>query len=94
MAVKHKIPLDAIIVKESFREAITQMNTRLARAADIALERVKKAIRERTNPGDCVVVAGIGNTLGIGQGVGELPNKFPQPSEEGEIESDKLFIPV
>ncbi len=93
VAVKHRIPLDAIIVKESFREAITEMNSRIARAADEVVERIKRAIRERTKKGDWVIVAGIGNTLGIGQG-GELPKDFPPPREEEGIESNKLFIPA
>ena len=91
--MKHRIPLDAIIVKESFREAITEMNSRIARAADEVVERIKRAIRERTKKGDWVIVAGIGNTLGIGQG-GELPKDFPPPREEEGIESNKLFIPA
>ncbi|MEM2205253.1 MAG: DUF1512 domain-containing protein [Candidatus Hadarchaeales archaeon] len=93
VAVKHRIPLDAIVIKESFREAITQMNSRIAKAADETVERVKRAVRERTKPGDWVIVAGIGNTIGIGQGK-DLPKDFPPPTKEEEIESNKLFIPV
>jgi hypothetical protein len=93
VAVKHRIPLDAMVVKESFREAITQMNSRIAKAADETVERIKRALRERTRKGDRVIVAGIGNTLGIGQG-GDLPKEFPPPAKEEEIESNKLFIPV
>ncbi|MEM2460543.1 MAG: DUF1512 family protein, partial [Candidatus Hadarchaeales archaeon] len=85
--------LDAIVIKESFREAITQMNSRIAKAADETVERVKRAVRERTKPGDWVIVAGIGNTIGIGQGK-DLPKDFPPPTKEEEIESNKLFIPV
>ena len=91
--VKGKIPVDAIVVKESFREAITSLNRRLAKAADATVERVKQAIRERTKPGDVVIVAGIGNTIGIGQKEKELPKKFPVPKEEkGEIASDRLLF--
>jgi hypothetical protein len=93
VAVKHRIPLDAIVVKESFREAITQMNSRIAKAADEVVERIRRAVRERTRKGDWVIVAGIGNTLGIGLG-GDLPREFPPPAKEEEIESNKLFIPV
>jgi hypothetical protein len=36
-------------------------------AADSVIDSVKRLIRERTNEGDIVLVAGIGNTIGIGQ---------------------------
>lgn len=91
--VKGKIPVDAIVIKESFKEALTQLNRRLAKAADATVERVRQAIRERTKPGDVVIVAGIGNTIGIGQKEKELPKEFPVPKEEKEgIESDKLLF--
>ncbi|MDI6819730.1 MAG: DUF1512 family protein [Candidatus Hodarchaeaceae archaeon] len=92
VAVKHGIPVDAIIIKESFKEAITPLNKRLARAVDFTTERVKQAMRERTKRGDVVVVAGIGNTIGIGQGPDQLPREFPEPTEEKGIESDKLLF--
>jgi hypothetical protein len=90
VAVKHKIPLDAIVIKESFREAITSLNSRIASACDQATELVEEAVRKRTKPGDTVIVAGIGNTIGIGQE--KLPEEFPPPVEEkGAIESGRLF---
>ncbi|MEM2102179.1 MAG: DUF1512 family protein [Candidatus Bathyarchaeia archaeon] len=36
-------------------------------AVDPAIERVKRVILEKTKEGDTVIVAGIGNTIGIGQ---------------------------
>lgn len=92
VAVKHGIPVDAIIIKESFKEAITPLNKRLAKAVDFTTERVKQAMRERTKRGDAVIVAGIGNTIGIGQGPDQLPKEFPEPTEEKGIESDKLLF--
>lgn len=93
VTVKQRVPVDAIVIKESFREAIGPLNKRLAKAADATVERVKRAIRERTKSGDTVVVAGIGNTIGIGQNAKELPKDFPAPKvgEKG-IESDKLLF--
>ncbi len=88
VAVKHKIPLDAIVIKESLKEAITPLNQRLAKGADITVERIKLAIHERTRAGDTVIIAGIGNTIGIGQRADQLPKEFPPPKkEEKEIES-------
>lgn len=91
VAVKRNIPLDAILIKESLKEAITQMDQRLAKAADATVERIKRVIRERTKPGDTVIVGGIGNTIGIGQRADELPKTFPAPKkDEKEIESYML----
>lgn len=92
VAVKHKVPLDAILIKESFKEAIRPLNKRLAQAAEVAAERVKQAVLDRTKPGDVVIVAGIGNTIGIGQRIDELPQEFPAAPEmkKTEIESDML----
>lgn len=91
VAVKRNIPLDAILIKESLKEAITEMNQRLAKAADVTVERIKRVVRERTKPGDTVIVGGIGNTIGIGQRADELPKTFPAPKkDEKEIESYML----
>ena len=91
VAVKRKIPLDAILIKESLKEAITQMDQRLAKATDATVERIKRVIRERTKPGDTVIVGGIGNTIGIGQRADELPKAFPAPKKaDKEIESYML----
>jgi hypothetical protein len=93
VAVNQRVPVDAIVIKESFKEAIGPINKRLAKAADATVERVKRAIRERTKPGDTVIVAGIGNTIGIGQSVKELPKEFPEVKEEEKgIESDRLLF--
>jgi len=64
----------------------------LANSVDMTVERVKRAIRERTKPGDVVIVAGIGNTIGIGQRIEDLPKKFPEPKEEKGLESDRLLF--
>jgi hypothetical protein len=90
VAVKYKVPLDAIVIKESFKEAITSLNSRIAAACDRAMELVEEGIRKRTKPGDRVIVVGVGNTIGIGQE--EIPEEFPPPVEEkGAIESGALF---
>jgi hypothetical protein len=36
-------------------------------AVDNAIERIKHVILERTKEGDKVIIAGAGNTIGIGQ---------------------------
>ncbi|HEX30440.1 TPA: DUF1512 domain-containing protein [Candidatus Poribacteria bacterium] len=94
IATKRRVPVDAIVVKESFAEAIKPMNKRLARGAEIAAERVKKAIRERTKPGDTVIIAGIGNTIGIGQMPGEIPTEFPSPPAREKDELESVALPM
>ncbi|HLE64511.1 MAG TPA: DUF1512 domain-containing protein [Candidatus Bathyarchaeia archaeon] len=66
-ATKQKIPVYALIVKESIQEAITPMKKEIMEAAEKVIERIKTLILERSKPGDTVIVAGIGNTIGIGQ---------------------------
>jgi len=64
---RHNIPLDSIIIKESLEEAISTMKKEIAEASDLVIERIKSIIRERTKEGDVVIVAGVGNSMGIGQ---------------------------
>ncbi|MEM2863925.1 MAG: DUF1512 domain-containing protein [Candidatus Bathyarchaeia archaeon] len=66
-AKRFNIPLYAVIVKESVQEAITPMRKDIAEAADEVIKRIKTLIRRRSNEGDSIVIAGIGNTIGIGQ---------------------------
>lgn len=66
-ASKFKIPLYAIAIKESIIDAITPMKKEISESADRAIEAIRRLILERTKEGDTVIVAGIGNTIGIGQ---------------------------
>ncbi len=66
-AVKWGIPIDAIIVKMGLDEALSTMKKEIVDAADEVVERIKKIIVERVKEGEVVIVAGIGNTIGIGQ---------------------------
>jgi hypothetical protein len=66
-ATQHKIPVYAVIVKESLQEAITPMKKEIMEAGEKVIERIKSLILERSKPGDTIIVAGIGNTIGIGQ---------------------------
>lgn len=67
VAHKYKIPLLAVVIKESLREAIAPMKKELYEGVEKAVERVKRIIRENTKEGETVIIAGIGNTIGIGQ---------------------------
>ena len=66
-ATKAKVPLYAILVKQSILEAITVMRKEIAEAGDKASQVLNRVIEEKTKEGDDVVVAGIGNTLGVAQ---------------------------
>jgi len=65
--VKHKIPLNAIIVKQDLGDAVSPMRKEIFDAVDPTIQRIKRLILERTKKGDNVIIAGIGNTIGIGQ---------------------------
>jgi hypothetical protein len=67
VATKHAIPLYAILVKQSILEAITVMRKEIAEAADKVTQVLNRVIEEKTKEGDEVLVAGIGNTLGVAQ---------------------------
>ena len=66
-ALKHKVPVNAIIIKEDIGDAVSPMRKEIVDAIDGVIERVKRLILERTKTGDSIIIAGIGNTIGIGQ---------------------------
>ncbi len=65
--LKHKIPLNAVIIKQDIGDAVSPMRKEIFDATQVAIERVKRVIREKTKEGDNVIIAGIGNTIGVGQ---------------------------
>ncbi len=67
IALKFKVPVISIAVKVDIGDAISPMRKEIATAVDGVIDRVKRLIRERTKEGDLVIIAGIGNTIGIGQ---------------------------
>ncbi len=67
VATINKVPVYAILVKQSILEAITVMRKEIAEASDKVREVLQRVIEEKTKEGDDVLVAGIGNTLGVAQ---------------------------
>jgi hypothetical protein len=65
--MEKKIPLNAIIIKQDLGDAVSPMRKEIFEAADPVITRIKRLILERTKKGDNVIIAGIGNTIGIGQ---------------------------
>jgi len=66
-ALKHKVPVNAIIIKEDVGDAVSPMRKEIFDAGDEAIQRIKRLILERTKEGDSIIIAGVGNTIGIGQ---------------------------
>ncbi|MFX1565078.1 MAG: DUF1512 family protein [Promethearchaeota archaeon] len=64
--LEHKIPTDAIVIKESLEDALTPLKKALVDAIPKVIEKMKEYILELTEKGDTIVIAGIGNTVGIG----------------------------
>jgi hypothetical protein len=65
--VKYHIPINAVVIKEDVGDAVSPLRKEVYDSADKVLERVKQVVREKTKEGDTVIIAGIGNTIGIGQ---------------------------
>ncbi len=64
-ATKSGVPLSAVVVNMSSKEAISAMTPKIAEGAEEAVKYVKNLILAQTQPGDRVIVAGVGNTIGI-----------------------------
>lgn len=67
IATKHKVPLYSVLIKEDMGDVYMTMSKEIVDGANVAIERIKIMIREKTKEGDTVIIAGIGNTMGIGQ---------------------------
>ncbi|MBY8988545.1 MAG: DUF1512 family protein [Candidatus Lokiarchaeota archaeon] len=63
---KKTIPIDAIICRQSLENAITTMSRPITKSVHPIVEKIKMGIRKRTEKGAKIIVAGIGNTIGIG----------------------------
>jgi len=60
------IPIDALICKESLEDAITTMKRPITQSVVNFVDRIKASIRKRTEKGAKIIIAGIGNSIGIG----------------------------
>ena len=65
--VKYHIPINALVVKEDVGDAVSPLRKEVFDSIDTVIERIKQLVHERTKEGDNIVIAGIGNTIGIGQ---------------------------
>lgn len=67
VATKNNIPIYAIVIKQSIKEAITLMKKEIADKAEEVETQIHQIIRENTTAGQTVMLVGVGNTLGVPQ---------------------------
>jgi len=66
-ATDHDIPLYAVAIKQGMEHVVAPLVEELMDATEKALSSVKGLILDYSEEGDTVIVAGIGNTVGVGQ---------------------------
>jgi len=64
-ATKYNIPLRALIIKMDLKDAIYTMKKEIFEACERAYDYTRRLIRELTPPNSTIIVAGIGNTIGV-----------------------------
>jgi len=67
IATKNNIPIFAIVIKQSVKEAITLMTKDIADKADDVRSQIYEMIQDNTKPGQTVLLIGVGNTMGVPQ---------------------------
>jgi hypothetical protein len=65
-SIKKSIPIDTLISNQSLEDTITTMQISITQSVPKFIEKLKMSIRKRTEKGSKVIIAGIGNTIGIG----------------------------
>ncbi|MHA1938336.1 MAG: DUF1512 family protein [Candidatus Thorarchaeota archaeon] len=65
-ATENDIGIEAIVIKEDEAAAVGVLDKRILDSVPEVIERIKTSILKRTKPGDKIILAGIGNTIGIG----------------------------
>jgi hypothetical protein len=64
---KSGIPMYALVIKQDISHVVAPMVEELYNACDKAVDVIKRMVDEKTKEGDTVLIAGIGNTVGVGQ---------------------------
>jgi len=67
IAAKHDIPVFAIVVRQSVKDAITLMKKEISDQTEKVRNQVYEMITDNSNPNETVLVIGVGNTLGVAQ---------------------------
>jgi hypothetical protein len=66
-AKEYNIPLHAIAIKQGIEDVIAPLVEELMDSTTNAIESIHRIVREYTDEGDYILVAGIGNTVGVAQ---------------------------
>ena len=67
VAAKYNIPILALVVRQSVKDAITLMNKEISDQTENVRSQVYEMITDNSNPNQTVLVIGVGNTLGVAQ---------------------------
>lgn len=67
IATKNNIPVFAIVVKQSIKEAINLMTKDIANTTKDVTDQVFEIIKQNTKSGQSVLIIGVGNTMGVSQ---------------------------
>ena len=67
VATKYNIPVFAIVVRQSVKDAITLMKKEISDQTEKVRNQVYEMITDNSNPNETVLVIGVGNTLGVAQ---------------------------
>ncbi len=67
IATKNNIPIFAIVIKQSVKEAITLMTKDIANQAETVRTQIHEMIKENTKSGQSILLIGVGNTIGVPQ---------------------------
>ncbi len=66
-AIDNDVPLYAVAIKQGMEHVVAPLVEELMEATEKAVSSVKGLILDYSEEGDTVIVAGIGNTVGVGQ---------------------------
>ena len=67
VATKYNIPVFAIVVRQSVKDAITLMKKEISDQTENVRNQVYEMITDNSNANETVLVIGVGNTLGVAQ---------------------------
>ena len=67
IATKYDIPIFAIVVRQSVKDAITLMKKEISDQTENVRSQVYEMITDNSNPNQTVLVIGVGNTMGVAQ---------------------------
>ena len=65
IATQKNIPIFAIIIKQSAKEAVGLMTKEIAETADEVLAQIYDTIKDNTKEEQSVLIIGVGNTMGV-----------------------------